>query len=173
MMEKDGDPNAGLFGRDEPEISEEEFASKQIYEKNPKRASALADLCYADLESALGGMDLDEEAKRRMLFAMTVNGVLDLIADSLDAETAMEVSYCLDMYMGVSLANKRFSVDLFKEHGKALAGIRPSDFDDEEVYLKTLAEAEERWWEMPQPRLDKRTPNEAIRETLSRYGLTE
>ncbi|MDR3206480.1 MAG: hypothetical protein LBT41_05265 [Candidatus Methanoplasma sp.] len=167
------DPNAGLFGRDEPEMSEEEFIEKQIYEKNPKRAAALGDLSYGDLIETLDRMEIPEEGRMRALFEMAVSGTLDLMSDALSVDEAVEVSFSFDMYLGVALANKRFGADLFKENQKALACIKPSDFQSEEAYHKTLAEAEDAWWDMPQPRLDKRTPNEAIRETLSGYGLTE
>ncbi|MDR3282592.1 MAG: hypothetical protein LBS92_03150 [Candidatus Methanoplasma sp.] len=167
------DPNAGLFGRDEPEMSEEEFVEKQIYDKNPKRASALGDLSYDSLIETLNGMDVPEAEKMRALFNMAVGGTLDLVADALPIEDAIEVSFSFDIYLGVALTNKRFGADLFKESQKALVGIKPSESQSDEAYQKTLIEAEDAWWDMPQPRLDKRTPNEAIRETLGRYGLTE
>jgi hypothetical protein len=167
------DPNAGLFGADDEDISDEEFLRKQLYEKNPNRVAALGDLWYEEMIAQTDKMDLPEEAKRRMIFNMTANGVLDMISDSAPEDVGLDVSFCFDMYLGVSLTNKRFKVDLFKEHLKALLSVNREEFPDDDSYELALEEFEERWWDMPQPLLDKRTPNDAIKETLARYGLTE
>lgn len=167
------DPNADLFGRCEDEISEEEMEEKQLYGKNPGRVAALADLCYDAMAAEIDGLDLPEDAKRKLIFSMTANSVLDLICDSCPADVALEASFCLDMYMGASLTSKKYKVDLFKEHHQALMGIKREDFPDDEAYEREVEGFEERWWDIPQPLLDKRTPNDAIIEMLSKYGLTE
>jgi len=167
------DPNADLFGRTEEDISEEELINKQLYEKNPHRVSALSELCYDLMVSDIESMDIPEEAKRKMIFKRTANSVLDMICDSAPEDLGWEVTLHLDMYLGVSLTNKRFKVDLFKELKKALLDIKASDFPDDDAYEMALEEFEEQWWEIPQPLLEKRTPSDAIRETLAKYGLTE
>ena len=166
------DPNAELFGLCEEE-SEEEMENKQIYGKTPGRVSALNDLWYGEMISEIDGMDIPEEAKRKMIFSMTANGVLDMISDSVQIDSGLEVTFSFDMFLGVSLTNKRFKVDLFKEHHQALMTVKREEFPDDDAYEMALEEFEERWWDIPQPLLDKRTPNDAIRETLSKYGLTE
>ncbi|MDR2698477.1 MAG: hypothetical protein LBB30_02210 [Candidatus Methanoplasma sp.] len=175
MNERTGpdDPNAGLFGMDEEDISEEALVNKQLYEKNPRRVSALNDLCYDAMISEVDNMDIPEEAKRKLIFKLTANSVLDLICDSAPVDLGLDVSFYFDMYLGVSLANKRFKADLFKEHKKALLGVKADDFPDDEAYGRALEEFEEQWWDIPQPLLEKRTPNDAIKETLAKYGLTE
>jgi hypothetical protein len=167
------DPNAGLFGGNDPELSEEEMADKQLYEKNPHRVNALGDLCFDMMMEEIDAMDLPEEAKRKMIFTLSANSVLDLMFDSAPIDVGMDISFCFDMYLGVSLANKKFKVDLFKEHRDALMTVKRSDFPNDEAYDMGLREFEEKWWDLPQPLLDKRTPNDAILETLKRYGLTE
>jgi hypothetical protein len=166
------DPNADLFGRNEEE-SEEEQAYKQIYEKNPKRVAALGDLWYNEMMKEIESMDIPEEAKYKMIFSMTSNSIFDMFGDACSTDTALEATFSFDIYMGVSLTNKKFKVDLFKEHQKALADIERDKFSSEEEYEKAILEFEERWWDIPQPLLDKRTPNDAIMESLSKYGLTE
>jgi hypothetical protein len=173
MTNLEDDPNAGLFGRDEPEEPEEERAYRQVYEKNPRRVEVLSDLFYDDLDASIEEMDIPDDGKKKMLFSVTINSILDLIADALPSDLSVDVSYYLDVYMGLSIVNKKYKSDLFKELEKALVSISRSDFPDDETYDNTLKEAEEGWWDLPQPRLDKRTPNEAIREALSKYGLTE
>ncbi len=167
------DPNADLFGYNEEEMSEEEMTNKQLYEKNPYRVAAMADLWYEVMISEMNGMDIPDEAKMKMIFSMTANAVLDMLGDSSPVDVAMEASYSFDMYLGVSLTNKRFKVDLFKEHQKALLTVKREEFPNDEAYENALEEFEDIWWDIPQPLLDKRTPNDAIRETLSKYGLTE
>lgn len=167
------DPNADLFGRNDPEESEEEQAYKQLYGKNPNRVSALNDLWYQEMIKTVDDTDLPEEAKRQMIFKMTANGILDMVADCAPVEMALDLSFYFDMYMGVSLTNKMYNVDLFKEQQKALLSIDRSQFPDEESYEREIVDFEEQWWDIPQPRLEKRNPNEAIREKLSKYGLTD
>ena len=166
------DPNADLFGRNDEE-SFEEMAYKQIYEKNPKRVAALSDIWYQEMIDEIDKMDIPEEGKRKMIFSMTANSILDMLGDSSDVEMMMELTFAFDMYMGVSMTNKRFKVDLFKEHQKALAGIDKDKFPSEQDYEDAITEFEEKWWDIPQPLLDKRTPNDAIMESLNKYGLTE
>jgi len=167
------DPNADLFGLNEEELSDEEFADKQLYEKNPGRVAAFADLAYDALIKTIDEMDLPEEAKRKMIFSLAASSVLDLIFDASPIELGLEASFCFDMYVGASLTNKKYKVDLFKEMEQALMGIKREDFPDDDTYEMALEEFEEKWWEIPQPLLEKRTPNDAIIETLSKYGLTE
>ena len=166
------DPNADLFGRDEEE-SFEEIACKQIFDKNPKRVAALSDMWYQDMIDEIDKMDIPEEGKRKLIFSITANSVLDMMGECTDAELAMELTFSFDMYMGVSITNERFKVDLFKEHQKALASVDRTKFPSEEDYERAVVEFEERWWDIPQPLLDKRTPNDAIMESLNKYGLTE
>ena len=170
-MNKD-DPNAALFAADEEE-SEEEMIYNQTYGKNPKRADLLMDLIYKDMIDALDRQNLPEEAKRQMIFKMTASSLLDMIMDSSELEDGLEVSYSLDMFMGVAHTNVRYNVDLFKEHEKAMLTVKPSDFDSEEAYENALQEFEEKWWYVPQPLLEKRHPNDAIMESLKKYGLTD
>ena len=167
------DPNADLFGLNEEQLSDDEMAEKQLYGKNPGRVSALCDLAYDSLIKTIDEMDLPEEAKRKMMFTMTANSILDLVFDASPIDLGLETSFCFDMYVGASLTNKKFKVDLFKELEQALMEIKREDFPDDEAYETELEEFEERWWDIPQPLLNKRNPNDAIIEMLSKYGLTE
>jgi hypothetical protein len=166
------DPNAGLFGGDEEDLSDEEFIQKQLYDKNPKRVSAFGDLVYNALMKEIDSQDIPEDAKRKLLFSLTANSILDMICDA-DQELAIEATLSFDVFIGVSLTNKKFKVDLFKELTKALMDIKEDEFPTEEAYGDALAAFEEQWWDIPQPLLDQRTPNDAIIEVLSKYGLTE
>lgn len=167
------DPNADLFGLNDEEPSDEELADQQMYEKNPGRVAALADLAYDSMIKAIDEMDLPEDAKRKMIFSLAANSVLDLIFDASPIDLGLEASFCFDMYVGASLTNKKFKVDLFGELEKALMDIKRNSFPDDDAYDMALEEFEEKWWDIPQPMLDKRTPNDAIIEMLSKYGLTE
>jgi hypothetical protein len=168
------DPNADLFGMNEEGPSDEEFLQLQLYEKNPRRVSAMADLWYEAMIKEIDSIeDLPEEAKRKMIFSMTANGVLDMMSDASPEELGLEISLCFDTYLGLMLTNKKFKVDIIKEHRKALLGVKEEDFPNREMFEMELEAFEEGWWDIPQPLLDKRTPNDAIKETLTKYGLTE
>jgi DNA-binding MarR family transcriptional regulator len=77
----------------------------------------------------------------------------------------------LDMFIALALTNLRYKVDLLGEQQKALQTIDREKCQDDEEYLRVLSDAEDAWWDIPQPLLDKRTPKDAIRETLRKYGL--
>lgn len=172
MSGEDFDPNAALFGGDEPEPSEEEQAFEFVYGRNPRRVSALNDLWFANLMDKLNGMELpSEEAKMKMIFKLTAGGILDMLGDSQPPGVAPEVLSNLDMFMGVALTNMRFKVDLLGEQQKALKTIDPEKFEKDEDYLRAVSDAEDAWWDIAQPLLDGRNPGDAIRETLRKYGL--
>ncbi len=165
------DPNANLFGGDEEEM---ETIESQLWEKNPRRCTALKELWYEDLVLTLDEEEeLPEEGKRELLFMMAANGVMDLIMEAIPDELAIEMSYGLDTFVAVSLVNKRYNTNLFEEMHKALLTIKRENFDNDECYEKALAEAEEHWWTVPQPLLDQRNPNDAIIEILKEYKLSE
>ena len=91
------DPNAALFGDDEPEMRPEEAHDEMVYGKNPRRVEALTDLFGRDLiKSVVENPELPEEAKREMIFKLTAQSVLDMIMDSLAPDTAEEVAQCVD-----------------------------------------------------------------------------
>ena len=57
------------------------------------------------------------------------------------------------------------------EQQKALRTIDRDKFENDEDYVRALSEAEDAWWDIAQPALDKRNPRDAIKETLKKYGL--
>lgn len=169
------DPNADLFGSSEEEESQgaqQKALLDHVFGKNPKRVIALEKLWYDDMTEKIKNMELpSEEAKLQMVFNLTAGGLLDMFADSQDSSTAPDMMTDFDIFMGVALTNKRFGVDLFKEHDKALLNISPSKFKDDEEYQRTVADFEDAWWDLAQPPLGGRTPNDAIKETLRLYEL--
>ena len=170
-MDKD-DPNAALFGADEPEEGID--ADKQIYEKNGKRVDVIGHLVFEDLCQQIEDMNIpDEDSRLQAMYMLTAHSVLDLVMDSMGVDEGLEASFSIDMFLGVALVNKKYNVNLFKAFEKALAEVLPSNFPDEETYLRTLEEFKETWWDIPQPILDSRTPNDAIRMALDEFGLSE
>ena len=164
------DPNAGLFG--DEDASENEVI-EYVFGKNPNRVSAITDLWYEEMMKTLKDMELpDEEAKLRAVFKLTASGLLDMIADSQDPEAAPDVMSDFDMFLAVALTNKRYNINLFAEQQKALETVDRSKFANDEEYAEAVSRAEDIWWEIAQPLLDQRNPNDAIRETLNKYGLT-
>ncbi len=166
------DPNAALFG-DDDEISEEERLFKQLFGKNPRRVSALNDLIYEDMENIVNNEDIPEEGKLNFIFKMAVNSILDIIMECTPNEIAEEMTYALDSYLGVALTNQKYNVDLFKEVQKAILSVDPKEFGSKEQYELAIEAFEEEWWSIPQPLLDKRNPNDAITESMKKYGLLE
>lgn len=166
------DPNSGLFGEEE-EKSEEEILYGQLFGKNPRRVSAMKELWFEELMESVDSEELPEEAKRELIFKMTANAVLDMVMECTTPDTTEELSYVFDSYIGVALTNKKFGVDLFKEQQKALLSVDPKKFADNEEYEKAIRDFEEEWWSIPQPKLGKRNPNDAIVENMKRYGLME
>ncbi len=172
MSDEDFDPNAALFGGDEEQKSEEEEAYEYVYGRNPMRVSALTDLWYHNLMAKIDEMKLPcEEAKMQMIFKLTCGGILDMLGDSQEPGVAPEVMSSLDIFIGLALTNMKYKVDLLGEQQKALKAIDRSKFQSDEEYVRALSDAEDAWWDISQPLLDMRTPKDAIRETLRKYGL--
>ena len=168
------DPNAGLFGGDEPEETPEEAFANYVFGKIPNRVSAINDLVYAnvmnDIESIEG---LPEEAKPKMLFKLTAEAILNMIMQCVGPDVAEDVSISLDSFIGLNCVNTRFQCDLINEVQKALIKVKQEDGESDEDFERRLAELESQWWDFPQPQLNKRTPNDAIREEMNRYGLND
>ena len=66
-----------------------------------------------------------------------------------------------------------YNVDIIKEARKALETVDRDKFSSDEEYEKAVHEFEEQWWDMGQPALGMRSPNDAIYETLGKYRLNE
>lgn len=168
------DPNASLFGGDEPEESPEEAHLKETFGKNPNRTSAIANLfCDELLETVSAEKELPEEAKRQLIFKMTANSVLDMVMECLSPDMAEEVTSCLDSYIGMCIVNKKYEVDLMGELRKAILDMKQEEGESDEDFQRRIEGFEDSWWSIPQPLLNKRNPDDAIREEMRRYGLDE
>lgn len=173
-MADEFDPNAALFGGEEPQISEEEAHIKETFGKNPNRTSAFSDLFLKEMMATVDEeAELPEEAKRQLIFKMTANSVLDLVMECLSPDTREEVAACLDGYIGMCIVNKKFTVDLMGELRKAIMEVKQNAGESDEDYERRLSDMEDAWWSIPQPILNGRNPDDAIREEMRRYGLDE
>jgi len=168
----DVDPVTGEITRT-VEPSDEEMAEKQLWGKNHARAQAMRDLMFNELSEHIKSQNIPDDKKWEMMFMMAVNSTLDLVFDSPTTDIAMETSYCFDNMVGLALANKKYQVDIISEAHKAMETVDRSKFPDDESYVKAVQEFEEQWWDMGQPALGMRSPNDAIYETLGKYGLNE
>ena len=175
MMKMDpNDPNAGLFGADEPEKTPEEEYADYVFGKIPNRVSAINDLVYENVMSEIDSIpDLPEEAKPMMLFKLTTEAVLNMVLQCTDPAVAEDVAISLDSFIGLNCVNKKYKCDLINEVQKALVEVKQEDGEDDETFERRLSDLEGQWWDIPQPSLDKRTPNDAIREEMNRYGLND
>jgi len=153
---------------DTPEMSPE----SQLWGKNPKRTELLRDLWFNLIaEQVNEEKDLPEEAKRELLFMMTVNAVLDMAMESLPEDLSVEFSYFLDHSMGLAAANQRYGVDLLDVNYEVVSKIKREDYATDEEFEEAVIEKEEKWWSVGKQQLGGRSPNDVIAEALSRYGL--
>ena len=157
----------------EVEDSPAVIAEKQLFRKNPARAQALRDLMYDSLKEHIDAQGVPEDRREEMMFIMIANSVLDLVFDASTTNIAMESSFCFDEMLGMALANKRYEVDIIAEAKKAVGTVKREDFPDDESYIAEVQAFEERWWDMGQPALGMRSPNDAIYEMLGKYKLNE
>jgi len=158
-----------VFG-EEPAIPLE----AQLWGKNPKRTQLLRDIWFNSIVEQLDEeKDMPDEAKRELLFMMTANSVLDMVMESIPDELSLELSYCLDHMMGVSVVNQRYGVDLLEANYEVVSKVKREDYKSDEEFEKAVVEKEERWWTVGKQLLGGRSPNDAIAEALSRYGLNK
>jgi hypothetical protein len=151
-----------------PEIPAED----QIWGKNPKRTQLLRDLWFNPIiEQIDEEKDMPDEAKRELLFMMAVHSVLDLVFESLPDEEALDLSYCVDHMMALAAVNQRYGVDLLETNYEVISKIKRDDYESDEKFEAAVTEKEEKWWTNGKQQLGGRSPNDAIAEALSRYGL--
>jgi len=153
------------------EPDEEIPLEMQLWGKNPKRTEALRDLWLKDMIEFANEKKVPEEARAEMIFSMTANSMMDMIMESLPEDLALELSYCFDHLMGVFIANKRYGVDILDAAYQTISKIKREDYDSQEEFEKAVNEKEERWWTIGKQLLSGHSPNDAIAEALSRYGL--
>lgn len=173
-MADDFNPNAGLFGDDEPQKSPEELLDEYAFGKNPNRAVAMETLFGNRLiNETMADDKLPVEAKMSFVFKATAHGVLDMIMECLSPEYREEVATSLDSFMGMNLVNQRFKVDLIQAVMEELQKIEQNPGESDEQFEERLSVMEEGWWSIPQPILNGRNPNDAIREEMAKYGLNQ
>lgn len=166
------DPNSGLV---EQVFEEDEKVDpeKQLWGKNADRTHAFRDLWFDDLLQALKDNKIPPNAQKEVAFMMLSNSLLDFIMDSVPTNVAMDLSYSLDHMIGMSLVNKKYDCDLMEEEEKAMAQVKRKDYDTDDDYHRALEAIQEHWWTLGQPKLDMRSPDDAIYETMKKYGLNE
>ena len=173
-MVNEMDPNAGLFGEPEPEKSPEELLNEYAFGKNPNRAVAMEELFGKRLMAdTLADDKLPVEGKMSFIFKATAHGVLDMIMECLQPEYREEVATSLDSFIGLNLVNHRFKVDLVNAVMEELQKVQQDPGESDENFEERLTAMEEGWWEIPQPILNGRNPNDAIREEMGKYGLNQ
>lgn len=96
-----------------------------------------------------------------------------MIMECLQPEYREEVATSLDSFIGLNLVNHRFKVDLVNAVMEELQKVQQDPGESDENFEKRLTAMEEGWWEIPQPILNGRNPNDAIREEMGKYGLNQ
>ena len=92
------------------------------------------------------------------------------MVDADDTPTTRKLCRVID---AMELTGIRYKYRTFSEAHKAMETVDRSKFPDDESYAKAVQEFEEQWWDMGQPALGMRSPNDAIYETLGKYRLNE
>ena len=147
-------------------------AEEQIWGKNPKRTQLLRDLWFKSVMEQLDEeKDMPDEAKKELLFMMAVHSTLDMVFESLPDEESLDVSYCIDHMMALAAVNQRYDVDLLEANYEVISKIDGNSYATQEDFEAAVAEKEEKWWTNGKQQLGGRSPNDAIAEVLSRYGL--
>lgn len=148
-------------------------ADEQLWGRNPKRTQLLRDLWYDSMIEQLDEeKDIPDEAKRELMFMMTANSVLDLILESLPEDASVELSHCIDDLMAMAAVNQRYDVDLLQTSMDVLKKIKREDFTTDKEFEAAVLEQEEKWWTVGKQQLGGRSPNDAVAEMLSKYGLS-
>jgi len=167
-MVKDDEKTINDVFDDGPEIPLDE----QLWGKNPKRSQLLRDLWFDSmLEELNEDKEMNEDAKRQLLFMMTANAILDMVMESIPDDLSIELSYCLDHMLGLAAVNKRYNVDLLESNYEVITKIKRDDFKTAEEFEAAIIDKEEKWWSVGKQLLGGRSPNDAIAEALSKYGL--
>lgn len=165
------DPDTGLV--EQVFESNEIDVEKQLFGKNQKRAHALRDLWYDELQKSLAESKESDDAKKEIAFMMTAHNVIDLVMGCIPDDLALELSYALDNTIALSLVNKKYDCDIIEEERKAISIVKREDYDTDDDFARALEAIEDHWWSIGQPQLDMRSASDAIIEMLRKYGLNE
>jgi hypothetical protein len=79
----------------------------------------------------------------------------------------------MDHMMGVSVVNQKFGVDLLETNYEVVSKIKRDDYETDQEFENAVLEKEEKWWTVGKQQLGGRSPNDAIAEALSKYGLNQ
>jgi hypothetical protein len=77
----------------------------------------------------------------------------------------------LDDYLAVTIVNQKYNLDLLQEFQDDFAATKGTKFKDEKKLNDAVIEFEEMWWNSPRKDLEGKTPNAAVDEAASKYGL--
>ncbi len=157
-----------LFANDETIELEQ-----QIWGKNPSRSRALQSLWFDLMCESIDEEDMPEKGKRELLFLMAVNNAMDMIMEAIPDEMALELTYCFDSMIGMSLVNKRFSVDLLDNNYNVISKLKREDYESDEAFQEAVQDIDHRWWTIGKQLLGGRSPNDAITEELGKFGLNK
>jgi len=167
-MNDNGDTINDLFGKEDSIELEQ-----QIWGKNPRRSQALKSLWFDLMSQSINEDDQPEDAKRELLFLMTANNVMDMIMESVPDDLALEITYCFDSMIGMSMVNKRFEVDLVDANFEVLKKLKREDYGTDEEFEAAIRDVDHRWWTVGKQLLGGRSPNDAISEELGKFGLNK
>ncbi|MCL2712733.1 MAG: hypothetical protein FWD37_05635 [Methanomassiliicoccaceae archaeon] len=145
---------------------------EQLFGKNPKRTQLLRDLWFDQVAEQLDEeKDMPDEAKRELLFLMTANAVLDMVMDSVPEEMAADLSYFIDNMMAMAAVNQKYDVDILEACHETISKVKREEYATDEEFEAAVTDKEEKWWITGKQLLGGRSPNDAVAETLSKYGL--
>ncbi len=149
------------------EVSVEEV----LFGKNPSRSYVLRDVWYTSLASVINEEDLPEDSKRELMFLTLSNALLDMIMDIMPEDLSVLFARNLDDYLAVTIVNQKYNLDLLQEFQDDFAATKGTKFKDEKKLNDAVIEFEEMWWNSPRKDLEGKTPNAAVDEAASKYGL--
>jgi hypothetical protein len=143
----------------------------ELIAKNPSRASALKDLWFNSLTNVVDDEIAPEEGKREMFFLTLSNAILDMVMDIVPEEMADALAENIDDYLAVTLVNKTYGVDLLKEFQEEFMNAKGDSFEDDDQLRAALDDFQGAFWEAKRDDLKGKTPNQAVEEIHSKYGI--
>jgi hypothetical protein len=155
-----------------PEDEADEISVEEVlFGKNPSRSYVLRDVWYNSLASVISEEDMPEESKRELMFLTLSNALLDMAMDIMPEDLSILFARNLDDYLAVTVVNQQYNIDLLQEFQDNFAATKGTKFKDEEKLNDAVIEFEEMWWNSPRKDLEGKTPNAAVDEAASKYGL--
>jgi hypothetical protein len=153
-------------------VAAEGNAEESPISRNPARCRMLRELWFDEVCKVADKAQGSFSDKQEVLFMNLANSILDMVIDIVPEEYGRVIAENMDDYLAIAIVNKKFKVNLLQKFRDDFVESKGIDFTDEDDLMQALQSYQEEWWNGKRKDLKGRSPNEALLEASTKYGLS-